>query len=140
MRTLVLIFSLVISTSLFGQERLTWTTFELLEFEEVFDEASATWMQQPVWTPELQRWDGKEVKITGYVIALDVDSKEYALSAFPFASCFFCGAAGPESVIELSFEEPQKFTTDDVVTFIGTVQLNTDPLKFPVTLLEARPK
>lgn len=140
MRTLVLILSLVISASLFGQERLTWTTFELLEFNEVFDEPSATWIQQPVWTPELQRWDGKEVKITGYVIALDVDSKEYALSAFPFASCFFCGAAGPESVIELSFGEPQKFTTDDVVTFIGTVQLNTDPLKFPVTLLEARPK
>ena len=140
MRTLVLLLIAMVATPVFAQVRLTWTTFELLEFEEVFDEPSASWLQTPIWTTELRAWEGKEVKITGYVIALDVDSKEYALSAFPFASCFFCGAAGPESVIELNLQEPQKFTTDDVVTFMGVLQLNSDPLKFPLTLLQARPK
>ncbi|HAR22174.1 MAG TPA: hypothetical protein DCR47_06385, partial [Cryomorphaceae bacterium] len=76
-------------------------------------------------------------KITGYVIALDAVSETYALSAFPFSSCFFCGAAGPESVLELDLKSSKVYLTDDVITFTGLLQLNEDPLKFPLTLKEA---
>ncbi len=137
MRNLCMLLSLCTTLGLFAQERLTWSTFERLQFEEVFDEASSTWLQQAEWTEDLQRWDGKAVKVTGYVIALDTESEEYALSAFPFASCFFCGAAGPETVLELVLEEEKAFTTDDIVTFTGNLQLNSDPLKFPLTLVNA---
>ena len=129
----------LLGTASYGQERLRWSTFERLEFVEVYNEDQATWLQQPIWSESLSKWDGVAVKITGYVIALDVVSKEYALSAFPFASCFFCGAAGPESVLELNFIQPQEFLTDDVVTFSGILKLNTDPLSFPLTLIEAVP-
>lgn len=136
-KQLLLLLSLLCSSTMIAQERLTWTTFERLEFEEVYDAPSATWLQQPKWTADLRSWDGRAVKITGYVIGLDTESNEYALSAFPFASCFFCGAAGPETVLELVLKIPQVFTTDDVVTFSGTLRLNTDPLKFPLTLEDA---
>jgi len=136
-KQLLLLLSFLCSSTMIGQERLTWTTFERLEFEEVYDTPSATWLQQPKWTEDLRSWDGRAVKITGYVIGLDTESNEYALSAFPFASCFFCGAAGPETVLELVLKIPQEFTTDDVVTFSGTLRLNTDPLKFPLTLEDA---
>ena len=59
---------------------------------------------------------------------------EYALSAFPFSSCFFCGAAGPESVLELDLKHQQEYLTDEVITFKGVLELNSDPLKFPLTL------
>lgn len=137
MRNILLILSLFLSFGIYAQERLSWNTFERLQFEEVFDEPSATWLQQPKWTEDLLRWDGKTVKVTGYVISLDTESQEYALSAFPFASCFFCGAAGPETVLELVLNEPKNFTTDDIVTFIGVIRLNSDPLKFPLTLERA---
>lgn len=131
----LIIFIPLISKS---QERLNWSQFELLKFEEVYVEEQAAWLQKPLWSKEHLRWDNKEVKITGYVIALDALSKEYALSAFPFSSCFFCGNAGPESVLELKLKDDHEFLTDDVVTFFGTLRLNSDPLSFPLTLEEAR--
>lgn len=133
----VIIFLTFLTISCHGQERLTWNTFERITFEEVFEPVSATWVQTPVWTDDLKEWDGKFVKITGYVIALDAVSSQYALSAFPFSSCFFCGAAGPESVLELILKDSDKYLTDDVITFEGILQLNTDPLKFPLTLKDA---
>lgn len=49
------------------------------------------------------------------------------LSSNPFASCFFCGGAGPESVVGLSLKKNGKrFRTDDYFTFKGKLRLNTD--------------
>lgn len=139
MRPIVLFSLLLFSLGSKAQERLTWSTFERLQFDEVYVESTASWMPVPVWSEALQVWDGKTVKITGYVIALDAVSEEYALSAFPFSSCFFCGAAGPESVMELKLAGKETFLTDDVITFEGQLRLNTDPLAFPLTLENARP-
>ena len=121
----------------YAQERLTWNTFERLNFDEVYEPTTASWVQVPVWTEDLKKWDGKSVKITGYIIALDAVNAQYALSAFPFSSCFFCGAAGPESVLELDLKNTEKYLTDEVVTFKGILELNADPLKFPLTLKNA---
>ncbi len=137
MKSLTLLLSICLWAPSFAQERLTWNTFERLTFEEVFEPTTASWVQVPVWTEELMKWDGKYVKITGYVIALDAVNAQYALSAFPFSSCFFCGAAGPESVLEVDLKKEVQYLTDDVITFKGILQLNADPLKFPLTLQKA---
>ena len=42
------------------------------------------------------------------------------------ASCFFCGAAGPETIVEVSFEEKPPFKTDQIVTVTGILQLNAN--------------
>lgn len=134
MKKLALLLFMCLGLIGFAQERLTWNTFERLNFEEVYEPTTASWVQVPVWTEELKQWDGKLVKITGYIIALDAVNSQYALSAFPFSSCFFCGAAGPESVLELDLKHQQEYLTDEVITFKGVLELNTDPLKFPLTL------
>jgi uncharacterized membrane protein YcgQ (UPF0703/DUF1980 family) len=108
-----------------------------LNFEEVYEPTTASWVQVPVWTEELKQWNGKTVQITGYIIALDAVNGQYALSAFPFSSCFFCGAAGPESVLELDLKMKENYLTDEVITFKGVLELNADPLKFPLTLRNA---
>ena len=137
MKKLALILLINLFTKGYAQERLTWNTFERLNFEEVYEPTTASWVQVPVWTEELKQWDGKFVKITGYIIALDAINGQYALSAFPFSSCFFCGAAGPESVLELDLNKKEKYLTDDVITFNGVLELNADPFKFPLTLKNA---
>ncbi|CAI8369079.1 MAG TPA: DUF3299 domain-containing protein [Cryomorphaceae bacterium] len=134
MKKLALLLFMCLGLIGFAQERLSWNTFERLNFEEVYEPTTASWVQVPVWTEELKQWDGKLVKITGYIIALDAVNSQYALSAFPFSSCFFCGAAGPESVLELDLKHQQEYLTDEVITFKGVLELNTDPLKFPLTL------
>ena len=134
MKKLALLLFMCLGLIGFAQERLSWNTFERLKFEEVYEPTTASWVQVPVWTEELKQWDGKLVRITGYIIALDAVNSQYALSAFPFSSCFFCGAAGPESVLELDLKHQQEYLTDEVITFKGVLELNTDPLKFPLTL------
>ena len=108
MRVALYVLFLLTSASSFAQQRVRWSSFERLQFEEVFDKESSMWMQVPKWTDKDRQLYGKLVEITGYVIALDVLSDEYALSAFPFASCFFCGAAGPERVMELKLKNKVK--------------------------------
>ena len=134
MKKLALLLLMCLGLIGFAQERLSWNTFERLNFEEVYEPTTASWVQVPVWTEELKQWDGKLVRITGYIIALDAVNSQYALSAFPFSSCFFCGAAGPESVLELDLKHQQEYLTDEVITFKGVLELNSDPLKFPLTL------
>lgn len=134
MKKLALLLFMCLGLIGFAQERLSWNTFERLNFEEVYEPTTASWVQVPVWTEELKQWDGKLVKITGYIIALDAVNSQYALSAFPFSSCFFCGAAGPESVLELDLKHQEEYLTDEVITFIGVLEINADPLKFPLTL------
>jgi len=134
MKKLALLLFMCLGLIGFAQERLSWNTFERLNFEEVYEPTTASWVQVPVWTEELKQWDGKLVRITGYIISLDAVNSQYALSAFPFSSCFFCGAAGPESVLELDLKHQQEYLTDEVITFKGVLELNSDPLKFPLTL------
>ena len=137
MRLALFLFLFSTSTICFAQERLRWSSFEWLQFEEVFDKETSLWLQVPKWTSKDRELDGKFVEITGYVISLDVLSDEYALSAFPFASCFFCGAAGPESIMELKLKNKEKFLTDEVHTFYGILKLNEGAYQFPFTLLDA---
>lgn len=137
MRKLILLAVILFCNTSEAQIKIKWSTFERLQFEEVFDEESAAWLIAPIWTEDLKELDGKKVKITGYIIALDVLGDEYALSAFPFASCFFCGASGPESVMELSLDKKTKYLTDEVHTFVGTLRLNDGTGIFPISLDKA---
>lgn len=137
MKKLILLAVVLICNTSEAQIKIKWSTFERLQFEEVFDEESAAWLIAPIWTEGLKELNGKKVKITGYIIALDVLGDEYALSAFPFASCFFCGASGPESVMELSLDTKTKYLTDEVHTFVGTLRLNDGTGIFPISLDKA---
>ena len=71
--------------------------------------------------------EGQDVFITGYMIPVDYDEDFYVLSRYPFANCFFCGGAGPESVIDLRFAaKSRKYETDERLTFRGKLALNAN--------------
>jgi hypothetical protein len=45
------------------------------------------------------------------------------------SQCFFCGGAGPESIVEVNFaRELPKFQIDDLVTVKGKLKLNIDDM------------
>lgn len=47
------------------------------------------------------------------------------LSKYPMAQCFFCGIAGPESVVEVTLKEkPPRLKPDQVITITGILKLN----------------
>ena len=71
--------------------------------------------------------EGQEVEVKGYIIPVEgyVSHREFILSAFPYNMCFFCGGAGPESVMEVEAIEPVEYSAESV-TITGILKLNTD--------------
>jgi hypothetical protein len=59
----------------FGQEAvtLTWEQLADVRFEETYDEATGSFYDKPVFGPMIQAMDGRKVRITGYVIPMDVN-------------------------------------------------------------------
>lgn len=123
-----ILLALVISESIVAQAEVSWTELEDVTFEEFYDRDRSEWSLQAEFAEDIQSLEGTEIEITGYVIPLDVSGEVYVLSAFAFTSCFFCGGAGPESVMGLEFSEsPGRMHTDDVISVKGTLRLNVNP-------------
>ena len=50
----------------------------------------------------------------------------FLVSQFPMSACFHCGAAGPETVIEIYFKEKPPYKTDQIIEVTGVLELNPD--------------
>lgn len=111
-------------------QAITWQQLEDVEFKDVYVEELDAYYWKPTFGSQVENLRGKEVHITGYIIPVDVDEDFYVLSRFPFANCFFCGGAGPESVVDLRWpgDTPRPYATDERLTFKGTFRLNADDI------------
>ncbi|MEZ4688319.1 MAG: DUF3299 domain-containing protein [Bacteroidia bacterium] len=110
-----------------AQTPVTWNWLqEQVRMVETFDLGSRQTVQRPRFEKDLRKLDGKQITLKGYVLPLDVDGQSFALSANPYAACFFCGGAGPESVIGLWFDgpAPRRYKIDEQVRFTGRLVLN----------------
>lgn len=107
---------------------LTWAELADVDFKDVYLEELDSYYWKPIFGPQVMAAEGQDVYITGYVIPVDLDEDFYVLSRYPFANCFFCGGAGPESVIDLRFADSdhRTYQTDERLTFHGNVRLNAD--------------
>ncbi len=94
----------------------------------------------PVFSQALKEMDGKKVIIEGYIIPIDAEGEFLALSANSFSSCFFCGNAGPSSVMSLYLKKKKYFKTDTYKKFQGILTLNyNNPEEFYYILKEVVP-
>ncbi len=112
--------------------RLSWETLAEVRFSERLNQQYKMNFLYPVFGPRLRRLEGKEYIISGYVIPLDVGEGLYAISSNPYSACYFCGKAGPESVVSLKFvKKPGRIPLDKYRTIRGVLQLNDiDPNNF----------
>ncbi|MGK0139818.1 MAG: hypothetical protein ACI9DJ_003283 [Algoriphagus sp.] len=108
---------------------LTWKILSDVDFNKKWNKSEGMFILKPIFGSSVAPLKDKMVKITGYMIPIDLSSDYYVLSSNPYASCFFCGGAGPESVMSIKFKDkPKRFNTDDRVTLIGRLHLNKDNL------------
>ena len=107
---------------------LTWAELADVDFKDVYLEELDSYYWKPEFGPQVLAAEGEDVYITGYVIPVDLDEDFYVLSRYPFANCFFCGGAGPESVVDLRFADSdhRTYQTDERLTFHGNLRLNAD--------------
>lgn len=127
--TLIFLATVFSVSDLFAQKLVSWNTFAQVSFHRKYSETFGfeVNVKPPEFSKELLALDGKEILVKGYVIPVDIELGMYMVSANPFANCFFCGNAGPETVVELipSSKLP-RFSTDQVVTFKGILQVNRE--------------
>ena len=118
------IFLFTAAGPLLAQENM-WKTLSKITYKKEYDEMLGFKVDVPVFSQDVKNLDGKQVTIKGYIIPVEgyKSHKEFIFSAYPYNMCFFCGGAGPETVMEVQAKSPLPFTADPV-TIKGTLHLN----------------
>lgn len=118
------------------RDTVTWKTLGQLEYFDAPHDIYGS-VLLPKFTKDIKALNGKTILIKGYIIPVDNDI--YALSQTVYASCFFCGKSGPETVIGLTFaHKPGKLKMDSFVLIKGKFKLNgTDLENWMYSLEEA---
>jgi hypothetical protein len=121
-----------------------WEDLLTLKFDIRFDESVDDVIFEPKLSKRVRQYEGKIIEIEGFIIphdiaadamaSMDDDGQQFMFSAFPLASCFFCGGAGAESVMEAFPKNPMQYT-DRKIKIRGRLEFNTtDFLKLPYLL------
>jgi hypothetical protein len=130
MRALLIICALFIfsGSALQAQENL-WKTLSKLTYEKKFDELLGFKVDVPVFGDETKALEGKIVEVSGYIVPVEgyKSHTEFVFSAYPYNMCFFCGGAGPETVMEVTSKEPVKYSTERI-KLRGKLLLNSDDI------------
>lgn len=110
-----------------GTTESLWKTLAKITYKKEYDEFLGFKIDKPVFSEEIKALNGKVVTVKGFIIPVEgyKGHKEFILSAFPYSMCFFCGGAGPESVMEVSAIEPIEYSAESIV-ISGTLMLNND--------------
>ena len=130
---------IVVGFTALAQYQSTWKVLSKVQIEKRFDELLNYEIDFPTFSDEVKALNGKEIVLEGWIIPLDELRGEnyFVLSALPFANCFFCGGAGPETVLEVFSEKNIKFT-EKRIKVKGILNINADdPMKLMYILQKA---
>jgi hypothetical protein len=118
---------------------LNWIQLQRVNTRPVALEGVEGFLPLPVFPASIKAFEGKQVEIDGFIIPLDKTGKTVVVSAYAMAECFFCGKAGPASVMTILLKKPnKKYKTDQLATFRGRLRLNDkDPKELFYVLEEA---
>jgi hypothetical protein len=116
-------------------QRVAWETLANITWDRKYNQKYQQHFQYPKFAGPVQALDGREVIIKGYVLPIEVGGDYIVLSRFPYESCFFCGGAGPESVMEVHIKNP-KLINKKTATFKGKLRLNATDVDALVYILE----
>jgi len=134
---LSIVFVVSLATAAIAQPE-GWALFAKTKFEAKYNDKSAEYFLYPVFASELTSQVGKEISLEGYYMPIDIEGNAYIiLSKFPYSQCFFCGAAGPESIAEINFKvKPGKFEMDQFLRVKGKLKLNEKDIEHGNFILE----
>lgn len=137
---LFLVFGLGLMAQAQTQTNL-WKTLAKITFEKKYDELLGFKVDVPVFSDEIKALEGEMVTISGYIVPVEgyKSHEEFVFSAYPYNMCFFCGGAGPETVMEVTASEPVKYSTERIV-LRGKLLLNRDNInRLMYILVDAEP-
>lgn len=137
MRKLLIIFYWLLVSAASAQDADAWRILLEVSFETMSSGEKGYEMDVPRFSDRVKSYNGKRITVKGYLIPLsEVGGKQaYMLSSLPFNSCYFCGGAGPETVIEIETKQVISFTTNQIV-MEGVFVLNDKDLDHHMYILK----
>lgn len=108
-------------------ENRVWKSLADVAIEDRYDTSIGYEISYPVFGEEAKALDGQSITVKGYMIPFEtyLKPKYFILSALPIAACFFCGGAGPETVMEVFSQENIELSSE-VIQLRGRLELNMD--------------
>lgn len=104
---------------------LTWQMLFKVVMEERYSAKYKMKIELPKFDDSLWEINKKEVIVEGFIIPTGINTNKFALSQNPYSACFFCGRAGPETVMTIKFKgKAPQYKTDEFVSFKGIFELN----------------
>jgi hypothetical protein len=103
----------------------TWQKLAKVTYKKEMNDLLGYKIDIPVFDKIISQMEGKEILVRGYIVPTDgyKSHTEFVFSAFPYSMCFFCGQAGPETVMDINAKTGVKFSTDPI-TLKGKLHLN----------------
>ncbi len=124
---IISILTFLVCFASFAQKEVTWEDLADVTFERRFNRDFEEHFLYPTFSQAIKDLDGKKISITGYFLDMDPKGEIYVLSKGPMSSCFFCGAGGPETAMEIYFKSrPTAFKMDDIITVTGILKVNSE--------------
>lgn len=144
MSRLILLFVFaILGSSVYAQDATAdtkdenvWKTLSKITYKKEYDEFLGFKIDKPVFAAQVEELEGKEITVKGYIIPVEgyKSHNEFIFSAYPYNMCFFCGGAGPETVMEVESLEAVEYTAEQVV-LKGKLKLNADDVNRLMYLL-----
>ncbi len=104
-------------------DTLNWKILGMIKFVKKQHKDYPEGVMFPLVNSTLKAKNKKKIAMSGFIVP--IDNTTYALSKNVFASCFFCGQAGPETIMGIKFKgATPKLKTDQYVTLEGTFRVN----------------
>jgi hypothetical protein len=116
----VVTFTAQAQTNAWGSLMLTTTTQE-------FDPTLGMEVDIPNIHPAAKQLAGSEIELEGFILPLEGKKAQshFMFSTFPINMCYFCGRAGPESVIEVFMKNGTTVPfTDNKIWLKGVLRIN----------------
>jgi len=101
-----------------------WEEMMDVTVKSKFDPATENFTSTPTFGKKISKLDGKKIYLKGFIIPADLTKGRMTLSKFSYSSCYFCGGAGPESVIEIVAKNPIIYRMDKPIILEGTLRIN----------------
>lgn len=126
---LVLLMAFFSNIAIQAQDSNIWKTLGKISYKKEYDEILGFKVDIPVFSENIKELEGQEIIVKGYIIPVEgyKNHTEFIFSAFPYNMCFFCGGAGPETVMEVVAIEEVPFTAEQI-QIRGILRLNDDDI------------
>ena len=103
-----------------------WNKLSDVHFETI--KKNGYEVDRPIFGIKAKNLEGQIIEVKGYMIPLsELNNQNYfVLSAYPYNLCYFCGNAGPETVMEVYTKNAIKYSSKPVVVKGRLVLNQTD--------------